>query len=1204
MADILSIGSSGLSAYRRSLEVTGNNIVNANTAGYLRRDTVLAGQVETAQTPVSIANGSGGGVKVDVVRRASDDFVQSEARIASANASEAQSLSDRLNQLQQNLFAGSSDLGSSVQDFFNKLQDFATSPTSIPARVSALQAADAAAGAFRTQANALTTQSDAVVSDATGELQQVNSLTKQLARINTGLESLGGDPSKINDLLDQRDKVVDQIVKSVGATVETRESGAVNLYLGAGTGGPQLVGPSGAKDLTVERMGTKINLTMDPYGSPVPIGKLSGGTVQGIVAFDDQISSSLDQLNRLAVGLTSAVNRQHMQGVDLNGNRGLPLFSTDSLGVSASKANIGNASASLDVTNAGSLSTTGYTAHYNAAVDSWTVTNNDTLAKVTAAKISGQDVATIDGVKVSFSGVAKDGDLLNFAPLANAASGVRLLIQDPNQLAAGLTQLAQAGTGNTGSGAITLDSAGGMVAAPTVPALASIFTHALSPDAALGIKRDGAVTAIPAGATGVTLHSLSTLSAANFQFDPTQLSATPPTQLVVSVDGSGQTISLPLGPIPLPPASGTSANAMAVLADTVNTALAHANPPLSNTIFASISNGALTLNALGTHTVNAASLTNGDGSFKSQVAYETPSSAADIELLTTEGRQISGAALAPADLQRLMTPANGFSSEAVYSPPAANTGYRGISVKTSTAPLTQTTVANANGSHTATVTVNAVPETDSAWQSKDGTRHAGAVYSLAVAGLPTIRLAGDAVAGKGSADIAAAFAAKLTSNLPTRTITGAAITLPSDGPASTSFSIAIDDTTSTVTFNRSVNADGTLAPGGSFTVAGNPALKVSLADTVPSTTPPTARLVIQLPPNASSKAPTVSIAGGDTLGLQAGVTQRLIANAPPSQTLSYPQTLALTKGGTPLSLDVTSPSGTDPGSGISWSQTSDGRFMLESPLSSPELAFATTTTTAGAAATALGFEGTDLSVTASGATLHITSSITDTPAAPLLADTSGSVSRLGQTVTVDGPLPEDLIVAVKGQPGGQRQLLATYPPTMTRANPTMPDVEVRITSPNSLDIIDKATGTSLATRRFASGQPVSYLGATFHIDGDSAVGDAFDITTDPARTGDNRNGLKIAALANSNLFGAGSGTFQAIYSNEVGKIGSTAQAAQTAATTTKSVSDSLAAAFDSATGVNLDTEAANLIQMQQAYQACAQIISTAREMFDTILKSL
>ena len=39
-------------------------------------------------------------------------------------------------------------------------------------------------------------------------------------------------------------------------------------------------------------------------------------------------------------------------------------------------------------------------------------------------------------------------------------------------------------------------------------------------------------------------------------------------------------------------------------------------------------------------------------------------------------------------------------------------------------------------------------------------------------------------------------------------------------------------------------------------------------------------------------------------------------------------------------------------------------------------------------------------------------------------------------------------------------------------------------------------------------------------------------------------------------------------------------------------------------GVNLDEEAANLIEQQQAYQASARILSTARELFDTLLNSV
>ena len=52
------------------------------------------------------------------------------------------------------------------------------------------------------------------------------------------------------------------------------------------------------------------------------------------------------------------------------------------------------------------------------------------------------------------------------------------------------------------------------------------------------------------------------------------------------------------------------------------------------------------------------------------------------------------------------------------------------------------------------------------------------------------------------------------------------------------------------------------------------------------------------------------------------------------------------------------------------------------------------------------------------------------------------------------------------------------------------------------------------------------------------------------------------------------------------------------------ISDASAEAESSYTGVNLDAEASNLIQQQQAYQASARILQTARELFDTLLSSI
>ncbi|MEZ5739200.1 MAG: flagellar basal body rod C-terminal domain-containing protein [Burkholderiaceae bacterium] len=46
---------------------------------------------------------------------------------------------------------------------------------------------------------------------------------------------------------------------------------------------------------------------------------------------------------------------------------------------------------------------------------------------------------------------------------------------------------------------------------------------------------------------------------------------------------------------------------------------------------------------------------------------------------------------------------------------------------------------------------------------------------------------------------------------------------------------------------------------------------------------------------------------------------------------------------------------------------------------------------------------------------------------------------------------------------------------------------------------------------------------------------------------------------------------------------------------------SAVSARDSVSGVNLDEEAARLIQYQQAYQAAAKVIATSQDMFDTLM---
>ena len=1332
MADILSIGSSGLSAYRKSLEVTGNNIVNANTDGYVRRSATLVGVGEGSSGPTTLKTTSGSGVNVDIIARASDTFVQSEMRAAQSNSAEATALADRLSRLEKSMFSGNGDISKLAQTFFSRTQDFATTPSSIPVRATVLQAASDLADGFRAQASTLSQEADGVITDAGDQLTQLNALAKQLADISKQLDGLGDSKGGSNDLLDQRDKIVDKIGQITKITVTSRASGGVNVYLGDSDGAPALVSQGGSKDVSVARIDGHIQFTLDPYGASTPLSPPSGGTLGGIVAYDDQLSMLTNQLDQLAVGFAKAVNDQHRKGVDMNGKTGGAIYSPNTFTVSPSTANKGDASATIDVSHVNEIGPGSYTAQFNASTGLWTVTspNNNTQA-------TGKSSVQIDGMSVHFSGSAIDRDTFTFAPLHNAAAGMHVLINDPSQLAASLPKFAQALTDNTGSASMTLASFGGQVAPPAVPPMQSIFNQALSPDAVVGVKNNGVIATVPAGANNVTLFSLAELASATFKVDLSPPNATVTGKastdtsvirsldnglLSLTVDGNSFT-GLKLSPSQ-PAANPDNAQELAdefnkVFQATDYSAATNTTPAvkLSDKIFASVSSGAVTINGLDGVGVIKAKFT-AAGQPDSIATTTEKTTAADIEILTREGIQLAGSPADPSILADASGNAiNGFTPGVSIS--QSTVPYRNITIATLTKPINT----QINTDNSATVTVSAVPGTDSPWQSASGTPQAGAVYSLAVDGLPKLRLAGREIAGKNSDDIAAALADKIAALGPKRIITGSAVTLSdSDTTGSISFSMQVGSSAYKVDYQRASLADGTIAPNGMFTLhkvnadgtfggddgikitptyaLGTPTSSASLTNAGTATasinasnadaslhgrytavfddtankwtlkdsfgaqvqpvsnssksvtlgatsinlygaaitfsgTPkkgdsftfnfPTQSVQVELPNTQSNAAISFSGDGASQLGLGTNqISQSLVAAGMPDQGATNPIILSMNVNGVrkDISVDLSQTSPNNISNGVSWKVNGNGKLVLSAAMSTPPLSFATATVDQRDHAATLGFIGTDLTVsTQPGGTLTIASSIPGKTGS--WVDTSQSVSRIGQRMTlsssVEGQgLPEDLIVALKGN--SPKQVTATFPTPVTRTNPTLPDVEVEVgannqvkiyafkTDTNGLVVNDPTTGKPLrgallATRSYVSGEPVSYMGATFTIDGNANPGDVFQITTDTNRDGDNRNALALAQLQNSDLLQKGSGSLADIYTATAGKVGSSSAAAQAAQTSAKAVSDNITASYNSSTGVSLDTEAADLIKMQQAYQACATIVSTARDLFNTILRA-
>lgn len=154
--------------------------------------------------------------------------------------------------------------------------------------------------------------------------------------------------------------------------------------------------------------------------------------------------------------------------------------------------------------------------------------------------------------------------------------------------------------------------------------------------------------------------------------------------------------------------------------------------------------------------------------------------------------------------------------------------------------------------------------------------------------------------------------------------------------------------------------------------------------------------------------------------------------------------------------------------------------------------------------------------------------------------------------------------------------------------------------PTTFDVAGVGTGNPAGVA-YTSGGSITYNGWTIEISGTPAAGDVFTIESNVGGVGDNRNALLLAGLQTQNTLRNSSASFQSSYGAFVADIGVQTHQADISQQAQKSLLDQTTAERNSVSGVNLDEEAANLLRYQQAYQAAAQVISTAGTLFDTLL---
>jgi flagellar hook-associated protein 1 FlgK len=172
-------------------------------------------------------------------------------------------------------------------------------------------------------------------------------------------------------------------------------------------------------------------------------------------------------------------------------------------------------------------------------------------------------------------------------------------------------------------------------------------------------------------------------------------------------------------------------------------------------------------------------------------------------------------------------------------------------------------------------------------------------------------------------------------------------------------------------------------------------------------------------------------------------------------------------------------------------------------------------------------------------------------------------------------------------------------------------LQLTFTSPTSYSVSTSANpSVSIATGNLTNGNgtvAVGYPGAAsgqywqLPISGTAATGDT--LTLSPGGSDSGSNAARIAALFTSpNTTTAGS--LQGAFIGFATSLGANAQQAQAQATTSATQVTNATANLQAVSGVNPDQQAVVLTNYQQAYQAAAQVISTAHSMFESLLQAI
>jgi flagellar hook-associated protein 1 FlgK len=310
-----------LDADQSALNVTANNVANANTPGYTEETPNWQENQPLFINGISIGQGVSETGATSQRDRVLNERLDQQQQLASASGVRLTALNTM-----QALFtpdSGSSssaagDIGSDITSFFDSFSSLEANPTNNALRQDVLATASTLAGDVSNAAASLNSQRAALDQEASGVASQVNSLTSALAQLNLEIQSTSpsGDAGTLED---QRQLDLSQLSQLVGINQITTENNGLSVTT---TSGQLLVSEGQSFQLTTGIVNGVTNFFAG--GNNITAQLTSGGGQLGgyLTARDQDIPSVVGSLDQLAYSVSTQVNTLNNAGTDMAGDNG------------------------------------------------------------------------------------------------------------------------------------------------------------------------------------------------------------------------------------------------------------------------------------------------------------------------------------------------------------------------------------------------------------------------------------------------------------------------------------------------------------------------------------------------------------------------------------------------------------------------------------------------------------------------------------------------------------------------------------------------------------------------------------------------------------------------------------------------------------------------------------------------------------------